>query len=125
MLQDLGVSKSKSQIMYLGVLIGSRKWLKLVPGENCGENCINDIADATASVSRTEQMVLREWPAIYDTEEYDDAIKRGIAAIAVMGDQMTPGDLNALAATLLPDHPVFSRPDDYPLTGPQDAILSD
>lgn len=123
MLLDLGVSKSKAQIMYLGVLIGSRKWLELVPGEDCGENCINDVLDATKFVHRTEKNVFREWPEIYNSEEYDDAMKKGIAAIAVMGERMTPEDIDALAATLFPDHPVFSRSDTYQLDGLQDAIL--
>jgi hypothetical protein len=125
MLQDLGVPQSKAQIMYLGVLLGSSKWLRLVPGENCGDNCINDLTESTATVSRVDKIILREWPSIYHTEDYGRAMKSGIAAIAVMGDRMTADDLNALAAALLPDHPVLSRPDDYPVNGPQDTILSD
>ncbi|MDJ0630410.1 MAG: M12 family metallopeptidase [Rhodobacter sp.] len=125
MLQDLGVPRAKTQIMYLGVLLGSQKWIRLVPGDDCGVNCINDISEAATTVQRTEEAVYREWPETYDSKEYEEAMKAGIAVIALHGEQMTLGDLNALAAYLMPDHPVFTTSDEYTPTGLSDIILGD
>lgn len=41
MLQALGVPPLKSKLMYYAVFIGGPKWVELVPGKNCGLQCIN------------------------------------------------------------------------------------
>ena len=37
---DLGVNKIKAKVMYFAVYWKGPKWVNLVPGENCGFNCI-------------------------------------------------------------------------------------
>lgn len=44
---DQGVSKAKAKIMYFAVYLGGPKWVELVPGNNCGRNCINNITTAS------------------------------------------------------------------------------
>lgn len=43
-LNDLGVDPIKAKIMYFAVYWRGPRWVKLVPGENCGENCIKNMA---------------------------------------------------------------------------------
>jgi hypothetical protein len=42
-LLNQGVSVAKAKTMYLGVLVGSDKWIRSRPGNHCGTNCINTI----------------------------------------------------------------------------------
>jgi len=42
-LLELGVPEKKSKIMYFAVLLGGPKWISLVPGNDCGDFCINKI----------------------------------------------------------------------------------
>lgn len=42
-LLDQGVSSTKAKLMYYAVYLGGPKWVKLVPGLNCGKNCINKL----------------------------------------------------------------------------------
>lgn len=125
MLRDEGISQAKARIMYLGVLVGSRKWILLVPGDDCGPNCINDIGDAANVNSTSVGGVFREWEATYDTKEYDEAMRLGMAALALYGDEMTIDDVNVLAGSLLPEHPIFKVGDVYAPTGLQDAFILD
>ena len=41
---DLGVNKAKAKIMYFAVYLGGPRWIKIVPGEVCGENCVKNVA---------------------------------------------------------------------------------
>lgn len=129
MLRDEGVSDAKARIMYLAVLLGGRKWVALVPGDNCGEGCLNDLARASgdAVIARASDTaavsVSRDWPETYETDEFADSMRRGLAALALYGDAMTPDDVEMLAAVLQPEQPVFSLHDSYALEGPADPLL--
>lgn len=123
MLQSLSVPQDKAQIMYLGVLLGSAKWIQLVPGDTCGDNCVNDLAGISANVRMADQSVLREWDETYDTSQFDGAMKRGLAELERHGEQMTLGDINELAAFLMPDHPIFTNGDQYRPQGAQDPMV--
>lgn len=125
MLKDLRVPESKAQIMYLGVLVGASKWIRLVPGSSCGPNCINDMADSLPQVDVLGGDVYREWPEIYDTPEFDAAMQRGIAELQVRGEKMTLGDVNLLARDLMDEHPVFVEGDTYSPDGAQDAVIAE
>ena len=37
---DLNISKVKAKTMYYAVYLGGPRWEEIVPGENCGNNCI-------------------------------------------------------------------------------------
>jgi hypothetical protein len=39
-LLELGVPISKAKLMYYAVFLGGPKWVKLIPGKECGENCL-------------------------------------------------------------------------------------
>jgi hypothetical protein len=41
---DLKVSKFKAKLMYYAVFVFGPHWVKIVPGENCGENCVKKFA---------------------------------------------------------------------------------
>lgn len=40
---DQDVPKGKAKLMYYAVYLGGPKWVELVPGNKCGQNCINKI----------------------------------------------------------------------------------
>ncbi|WP_432727066.1 DUF1353 domain-containing protein [Variovorax sp. W6] len=40
---DQGVPQSKAKLMYYAVYLGGPKWIKLIPGTNCGGNCIKSL----------------------------------------------------------------------------------
>lgn len=40
---DLKLNTTKAKIMYYAVYWGGPKWVDLVPGQNCGEGCINNV----------------------------------------------------------------------------------
>lgn len=129
MLRDEGVSDAKARIMYLAVLLGGRKWIALVPGENCGEGCLNDLSGISgdtvvAHASDPDAVgVSRGWPETYETDEFADSMRRGLAALALYGDEMTPDDVEMLAAVLQPEQPVFGLHDSYAPEGPADPLL--
>ncbi|MDS4025502.1 MAG: DUF1353 domain-containing protein [Candidatus Contendobacter sp.] len=43
---DQGVSQAKAKLMYFAVYLGGPKWVELIPGKNCGKNCINALKTA-------------------------------------------------------------------------------
>ncbi|HRW16931.1 MAG: DUF1353 domain-containing protein [Rhodobacteraceae bacterium] len=124
MLKDQGVSDGKARIMYMAVLLGSRKWVKLVPGESCGPNCIQDIGALPSMNRGPKDELYREWDETYDTPEFDAAMRLGMAALAMFGDEMMLEDMNVLAAELLPDQPVFQIGDSYSPNGLSDAVVA-
>jgi hypothetical protein len=125
MLKDLGVTEAKAQIMYLGVLVGASKWIRLVPGDDCGPKCINDLADALPQVDVDNGDVYREWPEIYSTPEFDAAMQRGITELQARGERMTLGDVNLLARDLLGGHPIFTEGDTYSPASAHDAVIGE
>ena len=38
-----GVSVARAKTMYFAVVLGGPKWIELIPGKNCGKNCVNNI----------------------------------------------------------------------------------
>ncbi len=42
-----GVSKAKAKTMYFAVYLAGPKWVELIPGKNCGKNCVNSIKTAS------------------------------------------------------------------------------
>lgn len=38
-----GVPIPKAKTMYFAVVLGGPKWIELIPGKNCGKNCVNNI----------------------------------------------------------------------------------
>lgn len=129
MLLDEGVSEAKARIMYLAVLLGGRKWIELVPGDSCGEGCLNDLAQLPGGAVSTRTSdpeavrVSRDWPETYETAEFNDAMRRGLAALALYGEAMTSDDVEMLAAVLQPDQAVFGLADRYAPEGPADPLL--
>jgi hypothetical protein len=124
MLQNLEIPETKAKIMYLGVVLGASKWIRLVPGQSCGPNCVNDLADALPQVDSVNGNVYREWPETFGTPEFVAAMQRGIAELQARGENMTLGDVNLVAKALLKDHPVFTEGDSYSPGGASDTVIA-
>lgn len=46
---EQGVSTAKAKVMYFAVYLGGPKWVELIPGKDCGENCVNAIKTASGT----------------------------------------------------------------------------
>lgn len=44
-----GVSPAKAKTMYFAVFLGGPKWITLIPGKNCGEDCVNNFKSTAGS----------------------------------------------------------------------------
>ena len=125
MLLDEGVPEAKARIMYLAVLLGGRKWIALVPGDDCGEGCLNDLTGVPGGTvsARTSDpdavRVSRDWPETYDSAEFDDAMRHGLTALALYGEAMTPDDVETLPL----DVDTLPLADSYAPEGPADPLL--
>ena len=106
------------------VLVGSSKWITPRPddGTYCGPGCLNDLAEREG-FERINGQVYRVLPESYGTAAYDAAMERGIAVLRERGEEMTLGDVNQLARTLLSEHPVFIVGDSVTLNSAQDVEL--
>lgn len=100
-LQALQVPPLKSKIMYAAVYLGGPKWTVLVPGENCGQNCINDAAAGNPGLTNIGGSVMAFREKQYETPEFQ-------AKLATMREwleadpNMSLSDIEALALELNP-----------------------
>lgn len=66
-LLELGVGENKAMLMYYAVYLGGPKWVELIPGHNCGTNCLNSFKGGE------KRMQTR--PAEYDRTDFHDELK--------------------------------------------------
>ena len=106
-----GVGKAKAKTMYLAVLVGGPKWIKLVPGKDCGPNCVNTMKSQLGGTS------IRSRAADYSVKGLEAEMQRVLGELELNPDGLTMADLEARARAL--------RPNDYYLTKGDTAIVSD
>lgn len=96
---DQGVTKAKAKVMYYAVYLGGPKWVKLIPGINCGKNCINKLT----TVAGTPVENYRE--ADYSLFDMDAELKALDAELTSNPDALRLEDIERRAQK--------RRPDDY------------
>lgn len=71
MLRSLGVPRIKSKVMYYAVYVGGPKWVALVPGNDCGFQCIN-----TFNTLSSEKKYLYETESYSSIKDLPDRLKK-------------------------------------------------
>lgn len=111
-LNDLNVDPIKAKVMYFAVYWRGPRWVKLVPGENCGDNCIKNVAPTG-----------RRWEGSqYSGASFETELAR-LKADLENGLSLSTDDLEARAERLDPDSFFFKHGGTYVPTGPNDSNI--
>lgn len=109
---DQGVPVAKAKTMYLAVLVGGPKWIRLIPGHNCGKNCVN------AKKSASGVPGYRSRPADYSLPGLPQALQDIHAQLQVNPDAVTLSQLEARAQQLRPNDFYFENGDEIVVSSP-------
>ena len=112
---DLGVEYWRAKIMYFAVYLGGPKWVKLVPGENCGKNCIQNIPEVSKNSTFSEHSLLKSRAYQENILELYNDFKNG--------KDFSINDLENRAKKLEPKNFFFNNGNTYKPTGPNDPNL--
>lgn len=104
-LLDQGVSAAKAKTMYLAVLVGGPKWIKLIPGQPCGLKCINAMTSATGVAGFQSRAADYSLPALVP------AMQEVHAQLEADPDALTLEQIEARARQLRPDDFYFANGD--------------
>jgi Astacin (Peptidase family M12A)/Protein of unknown function (DUF1353) len=121
-LLNLGVPPPKAKIMYAAVYVGGPKWQDLVPGEQCGPNCIYDaLSGKDGFVERDgEYLIFRD--ATYDSAEFD-ADLAALQTLIGSNPEMSLADIENAAHQLMQNDYFFNSPDTHQVQGASDPVL--
>lgn len=111
-LLDQGVSVAKAKTMYFAVLVGGPKWIKLIPGKNCGKNCVNAMKSATGVGG------YRSRPADYSLPALPVALQELHTQLQLDPDSMSLDQLETRAVRLRPDDFYFAHGDEIVVSSP-------
>lgn len=111
-LLDQGVSTAKAKTMYLAVLVGGPKWIKLIPGKNCGTNCINAMKSTTGVSGFHSRAADYSLPALAPT------MQEVHAQLQADPNALTVEQIETRARQLKPDDFYFANGDSTVVTSP-------
>ena len=100
-----GVSKAKAKTMYFAVFLGGPKWIKLVPGSNCGINCVNNYK-STSGVSGVYSR-----RADYSAADIASSVQSVGKLLDLNADALSIDDLEGLARKLRPSDFFYTNGD--------------
>lgn len=121
-LQALEVPPLKAKIMYAAVYLGGPKWTALVPGENCGQNCINDAVANNPGLTNINGSVIAFRKKQYETPEF-------LTRLATMREwleadpSMSLSDIESLALELNPDDVFYQATAKHVVRAADDPLL--
>ena len=118
-LVEQGVPVGKAKLMYFAVLVGGGKWVKLVPGENCGANCINDYSTAKGFVE--DGFLVK--PETFGSEAFLNDLETGKRWIESNGEALSLLDIEEFAAIVQPDDPFYESGATTRLAGVNDPTF--
>ncbi len=102
---DQGVPEAKAKTMYFAVYMGGPKWIKLMPGKNCGQNCVNNFK----STSGIQGVYARK--ADYSAPDLEAAVQSIASALEANPTEFSLPDLEARAIQLRPSDFFYKRGD--------------
>lgn len=111
-LLDQGVSVAKAKTMYTAVLIGGPKWIKLIPGNECGESCVNAMKSSTGVTG------YRSRRADYSLPVLPKALQEVFARLQANPDSMSLKDLEDYAHKQRPSDFYFANGDEIVVSSP-------
>ena len=111
---DLGVNKVKAKIMYFAVYWKGPKWVELVPGQGCGDNCIK----------HAFPMIMPMY-SVADNYEGDEFNKKLLEIQKTLADnpEMSIEQLEEIAQEVDPDNFFFEHGASYVVNDQNDPIL--
>jgi hypothetical protein len=111
-LTDLKVGRVKAKIMYYAVYLAGPKWIKLKPGQNCGQNCINNVSPTG----------LRWEGDQFGTPEFNAKLAE-MKALIEANPEMSLEDIEKRAEEQKPGDFFFAHGAIYVPTGPDDPNI--
>lgn len=121
---DSGVPVDKAKVMYFAVYLGGARWTSIIPGDQCGPDCIND-ALAGGGVSDGNGGVEVFRPDRFETTEFVEAFEATGPAVSNLSDRLTLTQIEDIADSLMPDDPFGSTDRLYVPVSPSDPIFSE
>jgi hypothetical protein len=129
---DLNVEEKKAKMMFFAVYIFGPHWVKLVPGEDCGPNCIKLIYDRVSKIPIKDQFGVKinfeenEYIMFKEdrlsSEKSQDQIKIFQEKIEKKPD-LTIEEIQKYAEQLEPDYIFFKHGDSYTPTRDDDKNI--
>lgn len=119
---DSGVPVDKAKVMYFAVYLGGSRWTSLVPGDQCGPDCIND-ALAGGGVPDGNGGVEVFRPDRFGTDEFVQAFEATAPAVANLSDRLTLTQIEDLADSLMPEDAFGTADRLYVPEGASDPIF--
>ncbi len=118
-----GVSPMHAGIMYLGVLVGGPKWVKLVPGKSCpvGMGCINQV-DVSASAGGSSlgfsaaSAIIMKRPADYGSSRFRQRFEQGLSELLSSSTPPDAAKIEALASGIMATDFYFRNGDEVGTT---------
>jgi Protein of unknown function (DUF1353) len=111
-LLDQGVSVAKAKTMYLAVVVGGPKWIKLIPGNKCGNDCVNTMKSMSGIVG------YRSRRADYSTPALPKALQEAYLKLQANPDSLSLEQLDSLAQQLRPNDFYFANGDEIEVSSP-------
>ena len=113
-MRDSGVSVILAKVMYFAVYLAGPKWVELVEGENCGQNCIQNITETSRHGVYLENTLL-------NSGSHQDQVLE-LHRELDSGENYTIKQLEDRARDLGPSF-FYEHDDEYVPTGPDDSNL--
>lgn len=116
-LMESGLSVAKAKLMYYAVYLGGPKWVELIPGKNCGQNCLFKVDIAIPGVAPVlkKQMLVRA--ADFDEPGFSAELKDVEKLIEQYGDKADLAFLEKRAEKMKPDDLYYKSGDKIVLGG--------
>lgn len=109
-LRHLGLTEAKAKVMYFAVYLAGPKWVKIVAGEDCGENCVKNLPYSGIRL---------------DSDRFDDQeLQAQISAMDMRlsaGDDLSLEELEAAAERADTDDFFYKNGDTYEAKGAGDV----
>lgn len=119
-LVELGVSGIKAKLMYFGVYLGGPKWVELIPGKKCGQNCIFKFdpkisLQGGASAPGEAATTIMARPADYASQGFAVQMQETEKLLNEHGDKIDLQFLEARARQIRPDDFYYKHGDSVEL----------
>jgi hypothetical protein len=121
-LNTLGVPALKAKIMYAAVYLGGPKWRKLVPGEDCGPNCVYDAIDGSDDFVRSGEDVLRFRDNSYSDAQFGEQLQELIRTIE-SEPEVALIDIEAAVRAIRPNDEFYNEADVHLVESADDGIF--
>lgn len=107
MLRSLGIPSLKAKLMYYAVFVGGPKWVRLVPSNSCGVQCINSFNSLSI-----EDKYLYEAERYSFIEDFSDRLEKMKATLEK--NELSLDEIDKIAISESPNGFYYINGDTYP-----------